>query len=129
MRIFRNPEVLKTAIAAAVLTVLFSCAMLAFSPWAALLTLAACLSLCGLFFAVTVRRYRNIAELTERIDRILHGADDVTVSDSAEGELSLLASEMRKMTVRLREQADYLTRDRLRMSDSLADIPTSSARR
>lgn len=122
MRIFRNPEVLKTAIAAAVLTVLFSCAMLAFSPWAALLTLAACLSLCGLFFAVTVRRYRNIAELTERIDRILHGADGVTVSDSAEGELSLLASEMRKMTVRLREQADYLTRDRLRMSDSLADI-------
>lgn len=122
MRIFRNPEVKRTAIAAAVLTVLFSCAMLAFSLWAALLTLAACLSLCGLFLTATVRRYRNIAELTERIDRILHGADDVTVSDSAEGELSLLSSEVRKMTVRLREQADYLTRDRLRMSDALADI-------
>lgn len=122
MKLLRNPEMRWAAGICAVLTVAFSCAMLAFSPWAALVTFLGCASLLSVFLVFTARRYREIAALSESIDRILHGADSVTVSDSAEGELSLLSSEVRKMTVRLREQADYLTRDRLRMSDALADI-------
>lgn len=122
MRLFGNPEMRRAAIAAALLTVLFSAVMLLFSLWAALVMLAACLSFCALFFCVSARRYRSIAKLTEDIDRILHGADDVTVAGCTEGELSLLSSEVRKMTVRLREQADHLMRDRSRMSDALADI-------
>lgn len=122
MRLLRNPEIRRMAGICVALTAVFSCAMLAFSRWAALVTLLGCVSLLCVFFVFTARRYRAIAALSESIDRILHGADSVTVSDSAEGELSLLSSEVRKMTVRLREQADYLTRDRLRMSDALADI-------
>ena len=122
MKLLRNPEMRWAVGICAVLTVAFSCAMFAFSPWAALVTFLGFASLLCVFFVFTARRYREIAALSESIDRILHGADSVTVSDSAEGELSLLSSEVRKMTVRLREQADYLTRDRLRMSDALADI-------
>ena len=122
MRLLRNPELRRAAVLSAVLTVAFSCAMFAFSPVAALVTFLGFVLLLAVFWAVTARRYREIASLSESIDRILHGADEVSVSGCAEGELSLLSSEVRKMTVRLREQADYLTRDRLRMSDALADI-------
>lgn len=122
MNLLRNPEMRWALGISAALTLGVSGAMLAFSPWAALITLLACLSLLAVFVTFTAKRYRAISELSESIDRILHGADGISVSGSAEGELSLLSSEIRKMTVRLREQADYLTRDRLRMSDALADI-------
>ena len=102
----------QAALIAALLTVAVSCAMFAFSPWAALIAFCACAALCATFAVFTARRYRRIAELSESLDRILHGADSVEIRDAAEGELSILSSEVRKMTVRLREQADYLSRDR-----------------
>lgn len=122
MRVFHNPEVRRAGIAFAVVSAVFCGVSAIFSVWCALLMLAACLSFGALFWLQTLRRYRAIASLSESIDRILHGADNVTISDHAEGELSLLACEIRKMTVRLREQADHLSEDRLRMSDAMADI-------
>lgn len=76
-----------------------------------------------LIFAVfTVRRNNNIARLAQSIDRILHGQADILPSDSREGELAVLKSEVTKMTVRLREQADDLVRDKHRLTDAIADI-------
>ena len=122
MNLWKDREVRRAALIAALLTVAVSCTMFAFSPWAALIAFCACAALCATFAVLTARRYRRIAELSESLDRILHGADSVEIRDAAEGELSILSSEVRKMTVRLREQADYLARDRVRMSDALADI-------
>ena len=122
MNLWKDREVRRAALIAALLTVAVSCVMFAFSPWAALIAFCACTALCATFAVFTARRYRRIAELSESLDRILHGADSVEIRDAAEGELSILSSEVRKMTVRLREQADYLSRDRVRMSDALADI-------
>ncbi len=68
------------------------------------------------------RRYRDLAELCESIDRVLHGQEEFLLSDNEEGELSILRSEIRKMTVRLREAADLLRQDKKRLSDAMADI-------
>ncbi len=65
---------------------------------------------------------RRIAELNRRIDRVLYGVEDVEFSDFEEGELAILASELRKVTVRLRENAAQSQKDKELLADSLADI-------
>ena len=84
------------------------------------------LSVCGAFIAIwlvtTARRYQRLAELSADIDRILHGEDHVALTGYTEGELSILQSEMQKMTVRLREQQQNLLQDKLYLADALADI-------
>lgn len=68
------------------------------------------------------RRYRAIAALSDSIDRVLHGQDDVLISDSSEGELAVLNNELHKMTLRLKEQADQLKNEKAFLADSMADI-------
>ena len=62
--------------------------------------------LCGLFcmayFVFTRQRYRDIAFLGEQIDIVLHGKDGFDPNMFNEGELSILQSEIHKMTVRQR---------------------------
>ena len=67
-------------------------------------------------------RYRSIVRLSQNIDRILHGQDSILFSESREGELVMLGSEIQKMTVRLRDQADILVSDKQRLNDAIADI-------
>lgn len=74
------------------------------------------------FLLVTRRRYRAIAELSCLLDGILHGSASFPFDEQQEGELAVLRSEVYKMTLTLRHQADLLTRDKQYLADSLADI-------
>jgi signal transduction histidine kinase len=85
-------------------------------------TLIICAVFSAAFYFFTKKRYRNIAKLSEQIDIILHGSDSFKLNSFNEGELSILCSEIQKMTVRLRENADTLKKDKIYLSDSLADI-------
>ena len=85
------------------------------------------LLICGLLLLLVHvlfinRRYRAIAALSDSIDRVLHGQDEVLVSESSEGELAVLDSEIRKMPLRLKEQADQLTQDKHFLAEAMADI-------
>jgi signal transduction histidine kinase len=86
------------------------------------ITLLSCTVLCIVFYVFTRKRYQDLAALSEQIDTILHGNDRIDIDVFREGELSILQSEIQKMTVRLREQADALKKDKTFLSDSLADI-------
>lgn len=85
-------------------------------------TAAVCLALTLLHFGSTCRRYRALSELSREIDRILHDSARFDLAQFQEGELAILHSEIYKMTVRLREQADALRRDKTYLADSIADI-------
>lgn len=82
--------------------------------------------LCAVFgiagFIFTYGRYRNIAGLSERIDRILHGENYLGEERNVEGELAILESEVHKMLIRLREQQNRLSSEKVYLADSLADI-------
>jgi len=84
------------------------------------------LAICGisllLFVLFTRRRYQAISTLSSQIDRILHGEYNVNFVPDEEGEMAVLSSELSKMTLRLREQADLLAKEKRYLSDSLADI-------
>ena len=89
---------------------------------AGIAALASCIIYTVIHAITNVRRYRAIARLSNSIDRILHGQDEILFTDSREGELAILTSEVTKMTVRLREQTDALAADKVRLTDAIADI-------
>lgn len=74
------------------------------------------------FFVYTKARYNSIAIISDQIDLVLHNADHLYIGESNEGELSILQSEITKMTLRIREQNDTLKKEKEHLSDSLADI-------
>lgn len=75
-----------------------------------------------LYSLFTKARYDHIAHLSEQIDRVLHNDDYLYINESEEGELSVLQSEITKMTLRIREQNDALKKEKEHLADSLADI-------
>lgn len=89
--------------------------------------LAVCVLLLGLAFSMvhlyfSSRRFKRVADLSESIDRVLHGTESIVIKGSDEGELSILSSEIQKMTVTLREQTELLKADKIRLTDAIADI-------
>lgn len=75
-----------------------------------------------LHFLFIKARYQSIAHLSEQIDRVLHNADYLYINESEEGELSILQSEITKMTLRIKEQNDALKKEKEHLAESLADI-------
>lgn len=74
------------------------------------------------FFVFTKARYKSLAQISDEIDMVLHNAERLYIGESAEGELSILQSEITKMTLRIREQNDALKKEKKHLADSLADI-------
>lgn len=68
------------------------------------------------------RMRRGLVHLCEEIDKVLRNADHIVLEDFSEGEISLLSSEIRKMTIRLREQNAALKQEQQFMKESLEDI-------
>ncbi len=75
-----------------------------------------------LFLHITKKRYEKLRDLSMLIDEVLHGNDKVDFKDFNEGELSILQNEIKKMTIRLREQNEALIAEKVHLSDSIADI-------
>lgn len=119
----RNPELRRALLLGGLVTLLASAAAALLSGWrAACVTLALGTVLLGLYTVELCRRYRAMARLAADIDAVLHGSGDIHLADYGEGEVSLLRSEVRKMTLRLREQSAQLEKEKLQLADAMADI-------
>ena len=75
---------------------------------AGILSIISAAAFCTAFFVFTRARYKSIAQISDQIDLVLHNADHLYIAESDEGELSILQSEITKMTLRIREQNDAL---------------------
>ena len=75
-----------------------------------------------LFWIFAKYRYDKLDRLSEQIDMVLHNSEHLLIAESEEGELSVLQSEIIKMTQRIREQNKALRREKKHLADSLADI-------
>lgn len=74
------------------------------------------------FFVFTRARYKSISQISAQIDKVLHNKEYLYIGELEEGELSILNSEITKMTLRLREQNEALKKEKRHLSNSLADI-------
>lgn len=114
---FRQFALLFAFIAAAAVALGF-----AINTSAGLLAIAFSAAFGAVFFVFTKARYKSIAQISDQIDLVLHNADHLYIGKSDEGELSILQSEITKMTLRIREQNDALKKEKEHLADSLADI-------
>ncbi len=123
MSFFRNPEVKKSILFFAAAAAVCSFAASFFGGTEAAIAAAAAVLCCTVIHLIlTYFRYRKIAALSLKIDEILHGGTEIRIDTYSEGELSVLQSEIGKMTTRLRQQAEALQKDKVFLSDSIADI-------
>ena len=81
---------------------------------------------CTGFFLLLVRYQRavsaQVAGLSAYLRRIDAGDYSLDVRDNGEGSFSLLKNDLYKVTVRLREQAELLQKDKTALSNLIADI-------
>jgi signal transduction histidine kinase len=118
----RNPEFKRFLFLLLLLTALSSVAGFIVSASTGILALMISLLFISLFIIYTWRRYTHIAKLSSYLKRINSGDYALDVRDNVEGELSILKSEIYKVTVMLREKSDILLRDKAALQNALSDI-------
>ena len=122
MSFFRNPEIKKMVWVCGIITVFAAVIGLFISIETMLIACGLALLLIGIFLLFTHKRYKRLADLSKQLDLMLHEEVPWYMNNIDEGELSILESELSKMTQTLRHQSDALKQDRTYLADSLADI-------
>lgn len=122
MNMIRNPEIQKSLLIHMLLAILT-----AIVGWFHDIYTALCLLLFSALYILThylftVNRYRKLKQLSLELDSMLHNDTPINFQRYREGELSILESELSKMTLRLGEQATALANDKQFLADSMADI-------
>ncbi len=122
MKLLKNEEVFKTLILQIVIGTVASIVGFVFDNVAGILAVCLSFAFIIVYYITTYNRYKQLTKLSEDINKLLHGDNTISFDDYTEGELSILHSEIRKMTVRLREQQQRLIDDKVYLADSIADI-------
>ncbi len=119
---FRNRDLKTECIIGIAATVVLAAVGFFLHPASGVLLLVLGGGLTALYLLLARKRYRAIDALSKDVDRVLHGQDEILIRESEEGELAILQAQIRKMTVRLKEQSDSLLRDKRMLSDAIADL-------
>lgn len=81
-----------------------------------------CLALNCCWFCFQRKRREQLRELSIQLDQLLHDGTPLPISEYCEGELSILANQLQKVTLRLQESAERSQSDKQALAQSLADI-------
>ncbi|HHV59760.1 MAG TPA: HAMP domain-containing histidine kinase [Clostridiaceae bacterium] len=122
MSFFRNPEIKIISTVIAFISLMLVSAGFIISIPTGLLVLLSVIILCMIFLLFTIYRYRKIRELSEYLRRLCKGEQVLDVRDNREGELSILKSEIYKVTLMLSEYNERLIKEKAYLSEQLADI-------
>lgn len=91
----------------------FACGMMA---------LAASFLISSLYLCTEFYRYRRLQKMSRDLDDLLISEKPLPIHEYDEGELSILANQIQKLTLRLMESAEVVKADKALLADSLADI-------
>lgn len=119
---FRNREIRRLTVLFSIIAAAIAAMGFFINPAAGIMALVSAAAFGAVFFTFTRARYKSIAQISDQIDLVLHNADYLYISESEEGELSILQSEITKMTLRIREQNEALKKEKSHLAESLADI-------
>ena len=110
-------------IAATIFTVAASvCGFIFAGGAAAVMILLLGVILSTVFTVNTYRRMADIQELNSYLTKVLAGGEAPNILDQEEGELSLLKTNIYKVTTTLKYQKELLSKDKKALADALADI-------
>lgn len=109
-----------------ILILIFSFVLTAIGFWiwpvCGVLVLLSSLILGVIHLATEYYRYRRLQKLSQDLDALLVSGTPLPIRDYDEGELSMLANQIQKMTLRMMEAAEAVTAEKVFLADSLADI-------
>lgn len=91
-------------------------------PACGFLTLVVCLFFLLYYLVTSLRRDRQMEQLSQCIDQALYGRDGALLSACQEGELAILQTQLRKLLVKLRQSSARDQEDKAFLRDSIADI-------
>lgn len=120
--VLKNREIRKYIIATLTVTVIVCAAAYFWHIPTVAAVAAEAVLLFVLWWIDMSRRYRHMEEMAQDIDRILHGNESSMLAAYEEGDISILRNEISKMTVMLRQQAEQLGGEKVKLAESLADI-------
>ena len=122
-RMFKNKELKLMLIAAAVSTAALSVCGYAICGVAAfVLLLLLGIGITTGFVVITRKRYSDIDALNSYLVKVLAGDEAPGILDQEEGELSILKTNIFKATSTLKYQKELLTKDKVALSNAIADI-------
>ena len=121
MKYLRNQDVLREILLSLVIGVLCTLVTYPLIGGYAILFLLLTLVLVGVHYYFSIKRYEQIAQLSLSLDKVLHGSA-IQIDDQYEGELSILSDEISKMVIKLNEQTELLQKDKVRLTNAIADI-------
>lgn len=123
MSIFNNKEVARFSIIYFILFVVSTIIGFVVNAVSGLLLVIGIYMVLAIIISMNIKRhYNKISELSYTVDDILHGDYSLNILNNSEGELSILYSQIYKMTIKLSEQAEILNHDKIYLKDSIADI-------
>ncbi|MBF1110154.1 MAG: HAMP domain-containing histidine kinase [Solobacterium sp.] len=121
MKYLRNQDVLREIFLSFVIGVICSLVTYPVIGGYAILFLLLALVLAAVHYYFSIKRYQQIAQLSLSLDKVLHG-NAIQIDDQYEGELSILSDEISKMIIKLNEQTELLQKDKVRLTNAIADI-------
>jgi len=123
MKIFRNPEVKAVSVGHSIVFRLVALVCIVLRQPRCLL--AGAVVAAG-FTAISLyhsnKRYSQLENLALQLDRTLHGNTALNFERYSEGELSVLKNQLDKVVLKLRQQAEDLKKEKINLTDSIADI-------
>ena len=117
-----NKELRRSIVIIAIATVVLAVVGFVISITCGVLVLAACIVSAGIHIGTEIYRYRRLQKLSADLDRLLISGTPLPITEYNEGELSILANQVQKLTLRLTEAAEVVEADKKYLADSLADI-------
>lgn len=114
---FRRRSLLLLAVSVIACTVSF-----VIQPACGFLALAVCLFFLLYYLVTSLRRDRQMEQLSQCIDQALYGRDGALLSACQEGELAILQTQLQKLLVKLRQSSARDQEDKAFLRDSIADI-------
>lgn len=91
-------------------------------PTCGCLVLLACSLISGVHLLTERYRYRRLQKMGSDLDNLLISGTPLPIEEYEEGELSILANQIQKITLRLTEAAETVKADKVYLADSLTDI-------
>ena len=119
---FHNKELQRGLWLLVVIAVIMTMVGFCISPICGYLVLLACLLISGVHLFTEFYRYRRLQKLSNDLDNLLISGTPLPIGEYEEGELSILANQIQKITLRLTETAETIKADKVYLADSLADI-------
>ena len=121
MKYLRNRDVLRETFISFVIGVVCMFITYPLIGGYAFLFLFLAIVLVGIHYYFSIKRYEQIARLSLSLDKVLHGSA-IRIDEQYEGELSILSDEIFKMVIKLNEQTELLQKDKVRLTNAIADI-------